>query len=165
MATHMNAEREVGREDNNQYVINNFDSLEKHVLASAIPRKRGKYIENHERQRVKKLRYSGGGKEPQIGCLHTARGNAILCHADKLTDNIMGLNHDKFYEKTDKVVQDSYLLTLLNITLPNRRRNRVENEDNRKNINVSVRYTLLGENLPNKIPVCKATFIKVLGEF
>ena len=77
----------------------------------------------------------------------------------------MGLNHDKFYEITDKVVQDSYLLTLLNITLPNRRRNRVENEDNRKNINVSVRYTLLGENLPNKIPVCKATFNKVLGEF
>ena len=68
-------------------------------------------------------------------------------------------------KKTDKVVQDSYLLTLLNITLPNRRRNRVENEDNRKNGNVSVRYTLLGENLPNKIPVCKATFIKVLGEF
>ena len=38
-------------------------------------------------------------------------------------------------------------MTLLNITLSNRRRNRVENEDNRKNRNVSMRYTLLGENV------------------
>ena len=69
---------------------------------------------------------------PQVGYLHMARGNAILCHTDKLTDDIMGFNHDKFYEKNpDKVVLDSYLLTLLNIALPNRRRNRVENEDNR----------------------------------
>ena len=99
MTAQMNADSEVGREDNNQDVINNFDSLEEHVLASAIPRKRGRCVENHERQHVKKLRYSGGGKVPQVGCLHTARGNAILCHADKLTDNIMGFNHDKLYEK------------------------------------------------------------------
>ena len=87
MAVHMNAEREVGREDNNQYVINNFDSLEERVLASAIPRG------------VKKLRYSGGGKLPEVGCLHTSRGNAILCHTDKLTDDIMRFNHDKLYEE------------------------------------------------------------------
>ena len=50
MAAHMNAEREVGRKDNNKYVINNFDSLEERVLASAISRKRGRCVENHERQ-------------------------------------------------------------------------------------------------------------------
>ena len=77
----------------------------------------------------------------------------------------MGFNHDKLYGKKDKVVQDLYLLTLLNITLPNTRRNRVEIGGNCKNINVSGRYTLLGENLPIKIPVCKATFIKVLDGF
>ena len=95
----MNAEREVGREDNNQYGINNFDSLEERVLASAIPRKRGRCVENHEHQRVKKLRFSGGGKVPQVGCLHMARGNAILCHADKLTDYIMGFSTISSMEK------------------------------------------------------------------
>ena len=48
------------------------------MLASAIPRKHERCVENHECQQVKKLRYSGGGKVPQVGCLHTARDNAIL---------------------------------------------------------------------------------------
>ena len=71
MAAHMNEEREVGREDNNQYVINHFDSLEECVIASAIPRKRGRCVEIHERQQVNKLRYSGGGKVPQDGAYTT----------------------------------------------------------------------------------------------
>ena len=73
-------------------------------------------VENQERQRVNQLRFSGGGKVPPVGCLHTARDNTILCHADKLTDNIMGLNHNKFYEKKDTVVHDSYLLTVEHYT-------------------------------------------------
>ena len=118
------AVHEVEREDNN------VDSLEERVLASAIPRKRGRCVENHERQQVKKFNILVDEK----------------CPADKLTDDIMGFNHDTFYgKKTDTVVQDSYLLILLNITLQNRQQNRVENEDNRKNRNVSVRYTLLGK--------------------
>ena len=64
-------------------------------------------------------------------------------------------------KKYDKVVQDSYRLTLLNITLSSIRLNRVEYEDYRKNRNVHTSW----QNLPSKMPVCKATFIKVLGEF
>ena len=100
MAVHINEESEVGREDNNQDAINNF---EERVLVSAIPRRRGRFVENHERQRVNKLRYYGGGKLPQVGYQHTARDNAILCHTDKLTDDIMEFNHDKLYEKQIKL--------------------------------------------------------------
>ena len=124
----MNAERKVGREYNNQDVINNFDSLEEHVLASAIPRKRGRCVENHKRQRVKKLRYSGEEKCLRLGA-YTRPGamqyfaiqiNSFRYHGIQLRQIIFQR------KKTDKCVQDAYLLILLNIPLPNRRQTRVE---------------------------------------
>ncbi|KAJ8381091.1 hypothetical protein SKAU_G00018690 [Synaphobranchus kaupii] len=43
------------------------------------------------------------------------------------------------------------------------RRPRVEDEAARKDRNVSVKYSLMPEDHPSKLPVCKAIFLKVLG--
>ena len=105
------------------------------------------------------------GQVPEIGCRHTATKNALLCRADLLTDADLAMNYDKFYADPNKVSQDQFILSPLDVSDPKRRRPRVENENVRKNRNLNVKYTLLTENHPKKIKLCKATFIKVLGKF
>ena len=144
--------------------MNSFDSLEERVVLSPIPRKRGRSKEYHDREKRRKLRYSGGGKVPQIRCTHTARNNAALCHADVITEADLAFNHAKFYENPDKVAQDALILSLLEISDPKRRR--VLDEKARKAKDVSVKYTLLSEQQhPQKIKVCRKTFIKLLGKW
>ena len=78
-----------------------------------------------------------------------------------LTDDDLALNHATFY----KVTQDQHILTLLDVSKPKRKREWVEDEGRRKDRNVTVKYNLLTENHPDILPVCKATLIKVLGEY
>ncbi|KAM4538846.1 zinc finger MYM-type protein 4-like isoform 2-T2 [Odontesthes bonariensis] len=67
----------------------------------------------------------------------------------------------KFHDKPNKVEQDGALLHLMSVSEVKRQR---QNDENRqKERNVTVKYSLLCDEHPNKVPVCKATFLSVLG--
>ncbi|CAL8362099.1 unnamed protein product, partial [Arctogadus glacialis] len=69
-------------------------------------------------------------------------------------------NHKKQLEK--KVDQDRAILDLLDIMKVNRRRTKIKDVNKRKDRKISVKYSLLCGSHPEKVPVCKASFIKVL---
>ncbi|XP_041930266.1 uncharacterized protein LOC121694269 [Alosa sapidissima] len=69
-------------------------------------------------------------------------------------------NFEYFYEKPNKVDQDQAILHLLDITQVARKRPKVQDVNRQKGRSGSVKYSL---NHPEKVPVCKATFIKVFG--
>jgi len=75
------------------------------------------------------------------------------------------MNFNKFYERPNKVDQDRTILNLLDITRVKRQRLKVLDVNKRKDRNISVKYSLLCSSHPEKVPVCKATFIKVFGEY
>ena len=121
--------------------MNNFDGLEEAVLLSPRPRKRGRCKEYHDCEKCRKIRHLGGGKVPQIDCAHNARANPKLCHADVITPADLALNHVKFYQTPNKVDQDAFILNLMEVSNPSRRR--VHGENVQKNKNVTVKYSLL----------------------
>ena len=109
------------------------------------------------------LSADGIGKIPQVVCTHEAR-RCVFCHADKLTPDDIALNFNIIYGKPNKVEQDQGILHLMTLEKAKRRRARVKDAAARKDRNLSVKYNLLTVDLPNKLPVCKATFLQVLGE-
>ena len=142
--------------------VDNFDGLDEPVRQTPRGRKRRLNIENHKKQQQKKARYSGGALIPAVGCKHSAA--TVFCQAEKLSSDDLMLNFSKFYENPNKVEQDRALLHLMSITPVKRQRPKVQNEEKRKDRNLSVRYSLLCNSHPEKVPVCKSTFIEVLGE-
>ena len=52
--------------------------------------------------------------------------NPKLCHADKLTEDDLRLNFDKFYENTKKVEQDREFLQFMKITNVKQHRKKVD---------------------------------------
>lgn len=143
--------------------MNNFDGTDEPVLLSPVGKKRRPSKEHHDREKVKKIRHSGMGKVPAIACQHEAR-SCSFCHADKLTPDDIAFNFNTIYGKQNKVEQDQMLLQLMTIEKVKRRRLRVENEDSRKDRCLSVQYRLMTKDHPNRLHVCKATFLKVLGK-
>ncbi|KAK5867599.1 hypothetical protein PBY51_012071 [Eleginops maclovinus] len=140
-------------------VVNTFDGSEVAVKPTPGGRRRRLNIDSHERQRTKKMRYSGGGRIPTIGCTHTSA--KCFCQADRLTPDDLVMNFEKFHDKPNKVEQDGALLHLMSVSEAKRHR---QNDENRqKERNVTVKYSLLCDEHPNKVPVCKATFLSVLG--
>ncbi|XP_056098814.1 uncharacterized protein LOC130077555 [Rhinichthys klamathensis goyatoka] len=140
-------------------VINTFDGSEEAVKPAPGGRRRRLNEDNHERQQTKKMRYSGGGRIPTIGCKHTSA--KCFCQADRLTPDDLVMNFQKFHDKPNKVDQDAALLHLMSVSEVKRQR---QNDENRqKGRNVTVKYSLLWDEHPNKLPVCKATFLSVLG--
>lgn len=144
--------------------MNIFDGLEDDIVLSPEPRKRGRCEEYHERTKIKKIKYSGGGKVPQIGCVHKANKNPELCHADLLTNADLVFNSSKMYENPTKVVQDNFILSLIDVKPPKRRRKKIIDESKQRSRNVGVDYSLLTTDHPKKVKVCKETFLRVLGE-
>lgn len=71
-------------------------------------------------------------------------------------------NFNLFYKTTNKEKQDESILRLMNISQP--KRPRVDPSAARKDRTLSVTYFLLGKGSMDKVPVCKASFISVLGE-
>jgi hypothetical protein len=102
---------------------------------------------------------------PRISCHHTAKKNGKLCCADLLTDTELSTNFNMVYNNPSKVEQDQFILSLLTISKPQRRRAKVENTDEQKDRSVQVVYSLLTESHPDKVKVCKSTFLSVLGKF
>ncbi|KAG5263245.1 hypothetical protein AALO_G00284190 [Alosa alosa] len=140
-------------------VINTFDGSEEAVKPTPGGRQRRLNEDNHERQQTKKIHYSGGGRIPTIGCKHTSA--KCFCQADRLTPDDLVMNFQKFHDKPNKVEQDAALLYLMSVSEVKRQR---QNDENRqKGRNVTVKYSLLWDEHPNKLPVCKATFLSVLG--
>ena len=134
------------------------------MLVSPIGKKRRASKSNHKRENDKKIRHSGGGKIPAVACTHTWAENRCFCHADRLTAADLALNFRSLYEKCNKVEQDQALLLLMTVDKVSRHRLRVGDEAARKDRSVSVKYSLMTEEHPRKLPVCKETFLKVLGE-
>ena len=143
--------------------MNDFDGLDEPVLVAPIGKKRKPSKSNHNREIVKKMRHSGGGKVSVVVCTHTAAQNHGFCHA-KLSPDDIAMNLTKFYQGGNKVQQDEQLLLLMSVGKTQRRRKKVDDENSRKDRNVSVKYSLLTHDHPNKLPVCKATFLSILGE-
>lgn len=143
---------------------NNFDGLDESVKPTAGGRKRRMNKENHKKQLKKKARHSGGALIPTVGCQHKAAATGF-CQADKLSPDDLMMNFNKFYERPNKVEQDKTILHLMDITQVKRQRLKVQDVNKRKDRNVSVKYSLLCSSHPNKVPVCKATFLKVFGKY
>ncbi len=142
---------------------NTFDGLDEPVRH--IPGgKRRLDKEYHKKQQKKKVRHSGGALIPTVGCQHKA-GATGFCQAEKLSPDNLMMNFNKFYERPNKVDQDRAILHLLDITRVKRQRLKVLDANKRKDRNISVKYSLLCSSHPEKVPVCKATFIKVFGEY
>ena len=144
--------------------MNDFDGLDEPVLVAPIGKKRKPSKSNHNREIVKKMRHSGGGKVSVVVCTHTAAQNHGFCHANKLSPDDIAMNFAKFYQGGNKVQQDEQLLLLMSVGKTQRRQKKVDDENSRKDRNVSVKYSLLTHDHPNKLPVCKATFLSILGE-
>ncbi|XP_048020943.1 uncharacterized protein LOC125266040 [Megalobrama amblycephala] len=142
-----------------------FDDGLEPVIPAAVGRKRKASIENHQRGETKRARHSGEGKHPKINCGHRAtasRPNVGMCHADKLSDEDVAFNFTKMYKNATKVDQDKILLRLSTISKCSRVR--VSADVKKKAREVTVKYCLLSCAPPHhKIPVCKATFLSVLG--
>ncbi len=98
-----------------------------------------------------------------MGCQHKA-GATGFCQAEKLSPDDLMMNFNKFYERPNKVDQDRAILQFLDITRVKRQRLKVLDVNKRKDRIISVKYSLLCSSHPEKVPVCKATFIKVFGE-
>ena len=142
-------------------MVNTFDGSEEAVKPATGGRRRRLNRDNHQCQRAKKMRYSGGGLIPILGCTHISA--KCFCQADKLSTDDLVMNFQKFHDKPNKVEQDGALLHLMTISEVTRRR--PKNDENRKERNVTVKYSLLCDEHPNTVPVCKATFMSVLGEY
>ena len=100
---------------------------------------------------------------PAVTCSHKKATN--FCHADTLTPGDLWKNFQSFYSASTKVEQDQVILQLITVKKVQRRRPKVDNSDIQKDREVTNEYNLLTEDHPTKIPVCKATFCSVLGEF
>ena len=141
---------------------NTFDGQDEPVRPTPGGRKRRLDKENHKKQLEKKVRHSGCGSTPTVGCQHTA---TATCQAEKLSPDDLMMNFNKFYNKPNKVDQDRAILDLLDKMKVNRRRTKIKDVNKRKDRKISVKYSLLCGSHPEKVPVCKASFIKVLGEY
>jgi len=96
--------------------MNDFDEISEQVELSVIGRKRRVSKETHAKEVAKRIRHSGVGKNPHIGCHHqTGDKNTAFCRANTLTPDDVALNFAKFHEKLDKVGQDEFLLLLMKI--------------------------------------------------
>ena len=143
--------------------MNQFDGMDEPVIVSVVGKKRKPSKSNHEREKNKKMRHSGGGKMPAVKCSHKKATN--FCHADTLTPGDLMKNFQSFYSASTKVEQDQIILQLITVKRVQRRRQKVDTIDSQKDREVTNEYHLLTEDHPTKIPVCKATFCSVLGEF
>ena len=129
-------------------------------MVAKIGRKKKRGID--QRHRDKTRRHSGGGKIPRIACGHTANGDntSELCHADTLTEGDILMNYNQLYSLPTKPQQDETILRLMDVTKP--RRLRVK-DDRKRDKAMSLKYQLMTEDALSKVPVCKSTFISVLG--
>ena len=100
---------------------------------------------------------------PAVTCSHTKSSH--FCHADTLTAGDLLRNFQTFYSNSMKTEQDQAILQLINVKKVQRRRPKLDNTEMQKERDVTNEYHLLTEDHPTNIPVCKATFCSVLGEF
>ena len=145
--------------------MDNSDGTDELVVVSNVGKKCRPSKDNHAREKVTNLSHSGGGKLPSVACMHTVTNNALLCHADQLTPADIAFNFNTLYENPNKVEQDQALLPLMMIGQVQRHSPRVQNEGARKDRNVSVKSSLLTQSHPTKLPVCRATFVKIICEW
>ena len=88
-------------------------------------KKRGRRKANNEPKNERKSDILGEGRCPKlrVGILLSTMH---VCHANLLTNDDLTLNHAKCYENPVKVAQDQHILTLLDVSKPNRKRGRVD---------------------------------------
>ena len=63
--------------------MNQFDGMDEPVMVSAVGKKRKPSKSNHQREKNKKMRHSGGGKMPAVTCSDKKATN--FGHTDTLT--------------------------------------------------------------------------------
>ncbi|KAK0154977.1 hypothetical protein N1851_002695 [Merluccius polli] len=141
--------------------LNAFDGTDEPVRPTLGGRKRRLNMENHRKQILKKVRHSGGAMFPMVGCKHKAAMG--VCQAERLSPDDLMINFNQFYDRPNKVEQDREILHLLDITPVKRQRKQIEDISKRKDRTISVKYSLFCKSHPEKVPVCKATFVKVFG--
>ncbi|KAK5902911.1 hypothetical protein CesoFtcFv8_008122 [Champsocephalus esox] len=139
---------------------NTFDGLDEPVRPTPGGRKRRLDKENHKKQQQKKVRHSGGALIPTVGCQHKAAAKGFR-QAEKLSPDDLMMNFNHLYEKPNMVDQNRAILHLLDIMQVKRKRPKVQDVNKQKDRNVSVKYNLLCNSHPEKVPACRATFIKV----
>ena len=129
--------------------MDNFDGIDEQVFKSPVGSKRIRNTASYSRNKAKNVRNSGEGKTPSIACVHNLPG---VCVAARMKEIL--------YSTCDKVQQDALLLSYMDIRNVNRRRQRVDDQNKRKQRNYTVKYFALKAN-SRKVPVCKASFIGI----
>ncbi|KAJ8287112.1 hypothetical protein GJAV_G00047790 [Gymnothorax javanicus] len=139
--------------------VKSVDGLFEAILPLETLRKRKMSIPSNEREVKKIERHDGSGKEPRLACTHT--GEKGFCRASMLSQSDLLYNFSLFYKTAEKKRQDESILRHVKISQP--KRPRVKADAKKKARNLSVEYYLMRCNSEEKIPVCKATFLSVLG--
>ncbi|XP_053366721.1 uncharacterized protein LOC128540767 [Clarias gariepinus] len=132
--------------------------LLEHIEPLVSARKRKRSVPTKEREVMKQKRHDGSGKEPIIACNHVGEK---FCRASSLSKDDLLQNFSLFYETANKEKQDEGILRLVNLSLP--KRIRVSPNAAKRPRNLSITYFLLRKGSMERVPVCKATFISVLG--
>ena len=138
--------------------INGFDELDEPVTLSPQGRKRKQNVALHAGNVAKRLRHDGSDKEPKLSCSHNSPS---ICLATSLTEDDLARLHEIMYSNSEKVKQDSLLLSYMDITEVKRRRSTTDTPRRR---DMTINYFVTNKE-NQKIPVCKATFMSIFGKY
>ncbi|XP_060790810.1 uncharacterized protein LOC132894682 [Neoarius graeffei] len=133
-----------------------YNGMDEPVLQTVNGRRKRRVVENHVCYKAKMNRYSGENTENGIACNH----NRLMCAAASLTQNDLAYFKNQLYTSKDKVEQDAILLSHLEIMPVQRRREQVDDEDKRRQRDVTIKYSVLKE-AKTRVPVCQASFMSI----
>lgn len=125
-------------------------------------RKRGRPWKNlfPSRCKAKKSKYSGNRSVTSIACTH----NNSRCVAVTLTETDLSYINQQFYCTSDKIKQDAFLLTRVNVMLCKWKNRGVELDERRRQRELSIKYTVLKEN-QTRVPICQASLLSIFCKY
>ncbi|XP_030609211.1 uncharacterized protein LOC115796879 [Archocentrus centrarchus] len=134
-----------------------LEEIDEPVLQTVNSRKRRHQPENAARTEAEENQYSGSRCVPSIACSH----NSPVCVAASLTETDLAHIKEQLYRTSDKVKQDSILLTFMDAAPYKQKRPQVEEEEKRQQQReVSIKYAVYKED-KTRVPVCQASFLSI----
>lgn len=128
------------------------------LLTMNCRRKRGRPQESSTFARVKAKasRYSGKRTVATIACNH----NRSMCAAASLTATDLSFIYRQLYCTSDKVKQDAFLLSHIDVMPCKRRKRQVDVDERRRQRDLSIKYTVIKED-KTRVVICQASFLSI----
>lgn len=137
-----------------------LDEMDERVQLSPYGRKRKRNEDSWAKNVAKNARYNGQEQEPSITCKHNTH-STTMCKASSISVDELTKMHDILYSNTDKVKQDTMLLSFMQISDVKRRTSKSDTPMKR---NTSVKYFVLNESR-EQILVCKEAFMGIFCKY